>query len=63
LELEWEVRSRHKYREANLCADTLAHAGCDLGSDMIVYESCLAHLAYYVLADISGTNVPRITSL
>jgi hypothetical protein len=42
---------------------TLAHAGCDLGADMIVYESCPAHLACYVLADISGTNVPRINSM
>jgi ribonuclease HI len=29
LELDWEVRIRHTYRESNLCAGLLAHEGCN----------------------------------
>ncbi|GAU13356.1 hypothetical protein TSUD_192680 [Trifolium subterraneum] len=35
LELEWEVRVCHMNREANLCADVLAHIGCSMGSNVI----------------------------
>jgi hypothetical protein len=61
--MEWEVRIRHTYREANKCVDALVHMGCDLGSTMIIYESCPTQLSQLVLADASGTSVPRIVNL
>ncbi|PNX67080.1 ethylene responsive transcription factor 1b, partial [Trifolium pratense] len=30
LQFDWEVKIRHTYREANLCADALANIGCGL---------------------------------
>ncbi|MCI68660.1 hypothetical protein A2U01_0089921, partial [Trifolium medium] len=36
MELEWELRIRHTYCEANLCADTIAHIRCDLDSNVII---------------------------
>ncbi|KAK2373854.1 Polynucleotidyl transferase, ribonuclease H superfamily protein [Trifolium repens] len=63
LEMEWEVRIRHTYRKANRCADVLAHMRCDLGSTMIIYESCPTQLSQFMLADAFGTSVPRVVNL
>jgi hypothetical protein len=51
------------YRDANRCADVLAHMGCDLGSTMIIYESCPTQLSQFMLADAFGTSVPRVVNL
>ncbi|KAK2426332.1 TMV resistance protein N [Trifolium repens] len=63
LEMEWKVRIRHTYREANRCVDVLAYMGCYLGSTIIIYESYPTQLSQFVLADASGTNIPKIVNL
>jgi len=54
LELNWEVRICHIFREANFCADTLANLACDGGSSLIIYEQCLVQMRLCVLADYVG---------
>jgi hypothetical protein len=61
--MDWEVRICHTYREANLCADALAHIGCTMGSNVIFYESCPTQIHTFVAADIAGTRVSRLVSL
>jgi len=41
LGLNWEVRIRHSYREANASADALANMACEGGFFFILYEHCL----------------------
>jgi ribonuclease HI len=60
LHLNWEVRIRHTYREANLCADALASIGCGVGNTMIFYESCPTQIRQLFIADAAGTNVSRL---
>jgi hypothetical protein len=49
--LYWKVRIRHIYHDVNVCADILAHVGCELSSTMIIYESCSAQISYFVIVD------------
>jgi hypothetical protein len=49
--LYWEVCIRHIYHEVNVCADMLAHVGCELSSTVIIYESCSAQISYFVIVD------------
>jgi hypothetical protein len=39
------------YREANICANALAHIGCYLRSNVIFYESSLTQILYVFLDD------------
>jgi hypothetical protein len=41
----------------------LAHVGCELGSTMIIYESCPTQISNVVIVDTSGTVVPRLVHL
>jgi ribonuclease HI len=59
LERDWEVRICHTYREGNSCADSLAHIGCSLGTNVIFYESCPTQIRNLVSNDARGTTVPR----
>ncbi|GAU18650.1 hypothetical protein TSUD_124830 [Trifolium subterraneum] len=51
LEHDWKVLICHIYRETNVCADMLAHVGCELGSTMMFYELCPTQIARFVIAD------------
>jgi ribonuclease HI len=63
LDLEWEVKIAHVYREANQCADALATAGCQLDREIIFYEDCPTLLKDIVLADVMGIAIPRLISV
>jgi len=54
LELDWEVKVYHTYRETNFCADALAAMGCRSGSKMIIYEQPPAHISSLLFADSVG---------
>jgi ribonuclease HI len=60
LELDWEVKVCHSYREANACADALANLGCNHGPELRTYEQCPASLSNLFLADIMGISTPRV---
>jgi ribonuclease HI len=62
LQLEWEVKVCHTYREANRCADALAHIGCELGSSVIFYESCPTQIMHFFY-DKVGISIPRLIVL
>jgi ribonuclease HI len=62
LRLNWEVRICHTYREANMCADALAHIGCELGNTLMFYESCPTQIRYLVAADAVGMSTPILVS-
>ncbi|CAJ2653650.1 unnamed protein product [Trifolium pratense] len=63
LQFDWEVKIRHTYREANLCADALANIGCGLGDTVIFYESCPTQIRHLFALDAAGTTVSRLVSL
>jgi hypothetical protein len=52
LSLDWEILVCHSYREANVCADALANMGCDHGSELRVYDQCLASLISFLQANV-----------
>jgi len=60
LELNWEVRICHTFREANSFADALANLACDGGSSLIIYEQCHVHMRLCFLADYVGVATPRL---
>jgi ribonuclease HI len=62
LELDWEVKICHSYREANFCADALANLACDGGFTMILYEQCPAQVRSIYLADVVGVYTPRLVN-
>jgi hypothetical protein len=63
LELDWEIRIQHSYREANKCADMLANILCDSGGPLIYYDFCLTPLSILFAADLAGVATPRLISL
>ena len=60
LDMNWEVRICHSYREANACADTLANIACDGGFTLMLYEHCPAQISMVFLAGLTGVCTPRI---
>ncbi|GAU28906.1 hypothetical protein TSUD_59160 [Trifolium subterraneum] len=38
LNLDWEIRLTHIYRDANRCTDILANMGSNLAANKIIYE-------------------------
>ncbi|CAJ2664280.1 unnamed protein product [Trifolium pratense] len=60
LELDWEIKICHSYREANKCADALANIGCQQESTLMIYEHCLAQLSSLLLADVMEIATPRL---
>jgi hypothetical protein len=63
LELDWEVKIAHVYRESNKCADTLANIGCQLGREIVFYEGCPPQMRELVQADVMGIIIPRMISV
>jgi len=59
LELNWEVRICHTFREANPCADALANLACD-GFSLIIYEQCPVQMRLCFLDDYVGVATPRL---
>jgi hypothetical protein len=49
LQIEWDVKVCHTYREANRYADAFAHIWCELGSSMIFYESYPTQITHIFL--------------
>jgi len=62
LELDWEVKICHSYREANSCAYTSVNLVCDGGFTMILYEQCSARVSSSYLADVVGAYTPRLVN-
>ena len=63
LELDWEVKVCHTYREANFCVDALAAMACRNGSKMIIYEQPPAHISSLLFADFVGILHSRSVAL
>ncbi|MCI00562.1 non-LTR retroelement reverse transcriptase-like [Trifolium medium] len=63
LELDWEVKLAHAYREANTCADALANIGCSLGTDTTFFEECPSQISHLLSTDQMGLLSPRLISL
>lgn len=59
LELEWEIKIRHSYRQANKCADALTNMACDGGYSSMLYEHCHAQINLLFLADSIGISTPH----
>ncbi|MCH86415.1 putative non-LTR retroelement reverse transcriptase [Trifolium medium] len=59
LELDWDIKIVHAYRESNKCADALANIGCTLDREIIHYDSCPNQIRNLVLDDEMGIT-PRI---
>jgi ribonuclease HI len=59
LELEWEIKIRHSYREANKCADALVNMTCDGGYSFMLYEHCPAQINLLFLADSISISTPH----
>lgn len=52
LQLDWEVKILHTYREANRCADALLAMGCSQIENYVLLSRMLATLGLTVLADV-----------
>jgi hypothetical protein len=63
LQMAWEVKVQHSYRETNTCADALANIGCSMGSTLMIYESCPTQLRHLLVADQMGVPQPRMINL
>jgi ribonuclease HI len=61
--MEWEVRIVHAYRESNQCADALANVGCTLDREIIFYDDCPPHIKNLLLYDAMGITTPRLISV
>lgn len=60
LDLEWQVRVCHIYREANAVADGQASLGCTHGGDLIIYDSPPPSIRNLLDADLLGVSTPRL---
>ncbi|MCI09825.1 putative non-LTR retroelement reverse transcriptase, partial [Trifolium medium] len=60
LELDWDVKIAHAYRESNKCADVLANIGCTLDREIIFYDSCPSQIKDLLLANEMGITTPRM---
>lgn len=56
------IRVRHVYREANICADILAGLGCDYELGIRIYENAPSQLVQGLYHDCSGIAIPRLVS-
>jgi ribonuclease HI len=63
LQMEWEVKVQHSYREANNCADALANMGCRMGHGMMFYESCPTQISHLLAADQAGISFSRLIKM
>ncbi|CAJ2662636.1 unnamed protein product [Trifolium pratense] len=63
LDLDWEIKIEHAYRESNKCADAMANIGCHLDRETIFYDSCPIRIKELLLADELGITTPRIISM
>jgi ribonuclease HI len=61
--MEWEVRIVHAYRESNQCADALANVGCTLDREIIFYDDCPPHIRNLLRYDVMGITTPRLISV
>lgn len=59
LELEWEIKIRHSYREENKYVDVLANKACDGGYSLMLYEHCPAKINLLFLADSISISTPH----
>jgi len=63
LQMEWKVKVKHSYREANRCADALANIGCIMGNEMMFYELCPTQINHLLAADKAGVTFPRLIKM
>lgn len=60
LEMEWEIKICHLYREANCCADALTNMSCDSDDALQVFELCLSQISHLIFVDVIGVSTPRL---
>jgi ribonuclease HI len=63
LSLDFEIKVRHSYREANVCADALVNMGCEHCLKLRLYDHCPLRLSLLLLADVLRIAIPRIISV
>jgi len=56
----WQVIISHCYREANKVADTLANMGCNLSSDVVIFDYPPPEVKEVLFADCIGVGWPRM---
>ncbi|GAU36430.1 hypothetical protein TSUD_19650 [Trifolium subterraneum] len=59
LELDWDIKIVHVYRESNKCVDALANIGCTLDCEVIHYDSFPNEIRNLVLDDERGITTPE----
>jgi hypothetical protein len=57
LQMEWDVKACHIYREANRYVDTLAQIYCELVSSVIFYDSCPTQITHIFLDDKAEISI------
>ncbi|MCI66419.1 putative non-LTR retroelement reverse transcriptase-like [Trifolium medium] len=60
MDLDWEVKMSHVYREENFCADGLAEISFDLSDEIVIFDSCPVAIRERYFANVSG---PRLAIL
>lgn len=63
LEVEWEIKICHLYREANLCEDALANMSFDSEDTLQVFELCPSQISHLISVDVIGVSTPRLVVL
>jgi hypothetical protein len=53
----------HTYSDVNICADVLAHIGCDICFTVIFYESCPTQIRYLYVGDMIRRNILKLILL
>jgi len=61
--MDWEVKVRHSYREADSCTDTLANIGYSMRFILMTYESCPTQIRHLLVVDQIGVSHPRMIKL
>ncbi|MCI17930.1 putative non-LTR retroelement reverse transcriptase, partial [Trifolium medium] len=61
--LDWEIKVSHLYREANQCADGLATMGCSLQGCTLYFEECPDQIKHLLEFDAMGYTTPRLIPL
>jgi ribonuclease HI len=57
--LDWNVKIKHIYREANRGADMLTNIGCFHGIGLLVYHQPPSQLIQVLEVDIKGVSFPH----
>ncbi|CAI0462096.1 unnamed protein product [Linum tenue] len=63
IELDWEVKVKHVFRESNFTADYLASLGQSLQIGVQVIDNPSPTLNYWMFFDVMGVQTPRLVNV